>query len=606
MIKFFSCEKPTSTKRHDAMKEAIRNTLQFILPPAKLVNETAGYDVYPTFPLQQGMVYRGFETFAEQISLHSTVIMDGYTGVLWKDLRTRLDKALQNQGIQAAWVDVSLAFRAPEQVEEMVEPFLGGNDPLFGTRANLQLIDFFDQDKLKNLAPVHSSTLTIFYGTGAFLSEISGFNIYIDLPKNEIQYRSRAGCITNLACTEPGDPKKMYKRFYFVDWIVLNRHKGNFINTIGIFADLQRPDDITWAFGESIRATLDLMAVNFFRVRPWFEPGAWGGNWIREHITGLCDDVLNYAWSFELIVPENGLLLEGTDAMIEISFDWLMYRAASQVLGESYRQFGNEFPIRFDFLDTFRGGNLSVQCHPRLDYMKTQFGEDFTQEETYYILDSEDDAGVYLGFQENIDPLEFRNSLEMSFRDSVPLDIEKYVQRLPSKKHDLFLIPPGTIHGSGINNLVLEISSTPYLFTFKLYDWLRPDLDGKPRQLNISRGMDNLCFDRCGDKITNDFISKPVLLDKGADWELWHLPTHAGHLYDVHRFEFDHEISVETGGKCHILSLVEGSEVILQTASGMTQKFCYAETFVIPAAANTYKITNKSPFRAKLIKAFVK
>lgn len=112
----------------------------------------------------------------------------------------------------------------------------------------------------------------------------------------------------------------------------------------------------------------------------------------------------------------------------------------------------------------------------------------FTQDETYYILDSRQNPQVYLGFQENIRPEEFGEVLKQSQAEGKTIDIEKYVQKFPAHKHDLFLIPNGTVHASGKNCMVLEISSAPYIFTFKMYDWLRLDLNGKPRSAECTAG----------------------------------------------------------------------------------------------------------------------
>jgi mannose-6-phosphate isomerase class I len=583
-----------------------RKTDQFLLPEVKPYYGDGSYDIYPSFKLEKDQINQGFESLAEAISHNRVIIIDSYIGVFYDQFREKLDECLKKRGIKTSWKNTSDYLKHPDIIENIVSPFLGGEDPLFGKRTTLKLYDFFNLNHLREISPDPEADINLIIGPGASLAEWTGLLVYLDIPKNEIQFRSRAGSIANLGKTESADPKMMYKRFYFVDWIVLNSHKRVILNEVDIIVDVQNPECPSWMSGELLRHSLLVMSRNVFRVRPWFEPGAWGGTWIKDHINGLNSNVPNYAWSFELISTENGLLFESSGKLLEVSFDWLMYHEAKSILGNCYDRFGTDFPIRFDFLDTFDGGNLSIQCHPRPDYMKKQFGEDFTQEETYYILDTKDNAVVYLGFQEDINPSEFRHELEESIENSNPVDIEKFVQKHQASKHDLFLIPSGSIHGSGKNNLVLEISSTPYIFTFKMYDWLRLDLDGKPRTLNIGRGMDNLFFDRKGNYVKNKLISKPILINEGKDWMLYHLPTHKTHLYDIHRHHFKEVIEITTGGIFHVLSLVEGTSILVETANGVSEKFSYAETFVIPAAAVSYKIINLSDKEAIVVKAFVK
>ncbi len=597
----FMANDPANKTSHVAW----RKSEQFIPPLSKSETERGKYDIYPSFKLEDGKIKSGCEELAAEIREHKNIIIDGYVGVLWPYFISGLNYEFIKHNTKVRFYNVSSAFKPETEIIEITDKALGEKESIFGKRYPGKLNDFFDPGKLALIRPDDTEGINVIYGSGASLAGWKGLHLYVDVPKNEIQFRSRAGSITNLGLNNPLPPKEMYKRFYFVDWIVLNRHKENCIIGIDILVDEQRSEEITFISGNDFRESLSRMAENSFRVRPWFEPGPWGGTWIKDKIEGLATDVPNYAWSFELIVPENGLMVESSGILIEYSFDFLMNAKAKEILGDAYPVFKNEFPIRFDFLDTFNGGNLSVQCHPRPSYIKEEFGETFTQDETYYILDAKEDSEVYLGFQDSINPEDFRKSLENSFLKNIEVDIPKYVQVHPSKKHDLFLIPGGTIHASGKNNLVLEISSTPYIFTFKMYDWLRLDLDGKPRPINIDHAFNNLYFERKGKSVVEELISKPKLIEENNNFELYHLPTHKDHFYDVHRLEFDKKAEVETKGKCHVCMLVEGESILLET-EGYKTRFNYAETFVIPAAAGQYRMINDGNNKAKVVKAFIK
>ncbi|WP_460678014.1 class I mannose-6-phosphate isomerase [Mucilaginibacter koreensis] len=581
-----------------------RTSKQPLMPVKAGSAKPNGYDIYPSHPVGSGKIFNGYASLAQCIAAYPLVAIDGYAGVLWEDIEQCLQQELEKQGKHVHWVHTSDYLKPSEEIEEMVAPYLGTPDSVWGKRAELALNQFYN---FKELGQANNEAdITIVLGINAAAAVKDAFVVYLDLPKNELQLRMRAGSIFNLGARQGSSNSEMYKRFYFVDWVVLNEHKKQLLNQIDVIADAQWKDDINWMLAPDFTAALDGVSNTVFRVRPWFEPGAWGGEWMKERIEGLNPDEVNYAWSFELIVPENGIVFESDANLLEVSFDFLMFRARTAVLGDFAERFGDEFPIRFDFLDTWKGGNLSIQCHPTLQYIREQFGETITQDETYYILDCENEANVYLGFQDDIDPAKFKKELENSQDFGVEISITDYVQSHTAKKHDLFLIPNGTVHSAGAGNLVLEISATPYIFTFKMYDWLRLGLDGKPRPINIDHAFNNLNFDRKGEKVSKELISKQTSLAKGNDWEIIHVPTHAEHFYDVHRLEFDTQIKVETAGSCHVLMLVEGTEVVVHSANGQENLYHYAETFVIPAAAGTYTLVNKGSGRAKVVKAFLK
>lgn len=503
-------------------------------------------------------------------------------------------------------INTESLLKSSDEINRLAAPFLGGDDPLFGKKCTLRLRDFFTPGALLKAVPDENADISIIAGPGAALAEWPGILIYIDIPKNEIQYRSRAGTIGNFGLLPGSGPAETYKRFYFVDWVVMNNHKREILAEIDLYADGQRPDLPVFINGEDLRRSAAEISCSPFRARPWFEPGAWGGKWMIKNIPGINKDVPNYAWSFELISPENGIIIESSSLMLEIPFDVLMSLEAKNILGSCHPAYGYEFPIRFDFLDTFSGGNLSLQCHPQPEYIKENFGESLAQEEAYYILDNAEESSVYLGFRDDIDPREFREALEKSEATGAEIDPEEFILKHSSKKHDVFLIPCGTIHGSGKNNLVLEISTTPYIFTFKMYDWVRKDLNGRLRILNIKRGMDNLCFDRKGNYAKEHLIPEPVLIERGNDWRLFDIPTHPTHSYRIHRYHFETNIELNTDNRCLVMSLTGGESIMIESANGRKAVFSFAETFIIPAAAGNIRISNNSPGEAILTMAFIK
>jgi hypothetical protein len=258
------------------INKEFRKTGQYIMPVTRQAPPRGKYDIYPSFKIADGKIFTGFESLAERIKGQNLVMIDGYSGAFFTDFKDHLASKLCNSD-KINWINTEILLKSPVIIEEITSPFLGGDDPLFGKRTTLNLQDFFDPEKLAGVKADPPSGINIIAGPGAALAGWDGLLVYLDIPKNEIQYRARAGSVTNLGSLVPSDPKEMYKRFYFVDWVVMNKHKQSILRKINIFVDSQHPGDPVWIEGDDLREVLLQMSRNVFRTRPWFEPGSWGG-----------------------------------------------------------------------------------------------------------------------------------------------------------------------------------------------------------------------------------------------------------------------------------------------------------------------------------------
>jgi len=593
------CEKGLLVK----MAAEWRKTTQYLLPE-KHERKGDGFEVWPSYPCKS-VISSGYGPLNKEIraSGKTIILVDGYSGVFWAECRSEL---LVGGGGSSNVVHEHMEdyMYDEEEIRRMYYPFLGAGDPIFGFRTTLDLPDLFSRLGALEQKVSKSEGIIIISGVGAgLLRHIrpeETLLVYLDVPKNEIQYRSRAETISNLGIRRCFHKKVMYKHYYFIEWPMLNRYRAELIKDIDIFVDSQRKGCPLFTSGVGIRKTIEEMAQNVHRCRPWFEPGVWGGQFLKERIDTLPQNVPNYAWSFEAIVWENGLIFEENGYMLELSFDFLMFQEYKNVLGNFANRFGYEYPIRFDYLDTVKGQNLSLQCHPRPEFIINNFGENFTQDETYYMTHSESGAVAYCGFQDDINPEEFEAALRHAEKTGEKLDADKFVASIPVKTHDLILIPNGTPHCSGAGSVVLEISSTPYIFTFKMYDWQRLDLDGKPRPINIDRAMQNLRWHRR----PKDLKSKPTQISKNVE----HMPTHKDHFYDVTRYtlQAQESITVHTKGSAHVLNVVEGSKILVSTKDRLDIPYMGLETFLIPSAAGSYTLRNPVDHTVKVICSYMK
>lgn len=545
------------------------------------------FDRFPAIPVSENAqsVISEWPAIAGRIlegASEGRVAIETYQGV-------DIDRIKRELGAAFAIADTRSLMKPPADIETMVFPDVT-DDPVFGRMTCLDLQDFF--------GPGAAISAPIVIGPGAtLLVPDAKLVVYADMPRWEIQQRQRAMLVDSLGLkNRDDDAASLYKRSYFVDWRVLDRHKKMVLPMADLYLETVNTDKpLMIAAGDLMRA-LDQVALRPFELMPFFDPGVWGGHWMEE-VCRIDAEAPNQAWCFNCVPEENSLLLQFGQYKLEIPAINLVFFRPRQLLGEPVQaRFGDEFPIRFDFLDTMGGQNLSFQVHPTAGYMYEHFGVPYTQDESYYILDAGSEAVVYLGLKESVNSAAMQADLENAQNGVASFPANTYVNTWPARKHDHFLIPAGTPHCSGADSMVLEISATPYIFTFKLWDWDRVGMDGKPRPINIERGLANIQWHRDTEWIRANLVDRVEPLCSGDGWREERTGLHELEFIETRRYWFTAAVDLDTGGmergSVHVLNLVEGQEITVESRDGAFSPMVvrYAETLIVPAAVGNYKL----------------
>lgn len=578
----------------------------------------AHYNLAPEIKIKSFTgVWAGYEAIAERLlaavkdrkSNRTVLGIECYPGVRNEELVALLISLLSPNKVVFA-DDTAMD---GTDITEMVQRTLT-DDRVFGVMSHYELHEFFPEERLKKARQeiAEAEGLVIVYGTGASVIVKPDILVYADLARWEIQCRYRKDGMPNWkANNENEDALRKFKRGYFFEWRTADRHKSLLYSDVDFLLDTNVRNEPKMVSGEDYRAALKQVVSGPYRVVPYFDASVWGGQWMKERFN-LDPGSENYGWAFDGVPEENSLYLNFGGVRIEIPSINIVHQHPNELLGEKVRsRFGTEFPIRFDYLDTMGGGNLSLQVHPLVEYAQEKFGVHYTQDESYYILDSTDRSTVYLGVKDGTTKDELMKDLEKAAKGNYRFPDEKYVNIFPVKKHDHILIPAGTIHCGGPDTVVLEISATPYIFTFKLWDWGRTGLDGLPRPVHLEHGCNNVQMHRNTKWVEENLINcfETLSTEDGVRTERTGL--HELEFIETQRHWFMDKVTLETHNSVNMLNLVEGESAIVGSPDGTFDPFevHYGETFIVPECVKCYTVTNTSSnpnHEIALIQAFVR
>lgn len=567
----------------------------------------------------QNVVKKFVATLADRAAKEGVVVaLDGYTTANWTVFVNLIARECCLLGLGFEAIDANAAtLKSGKEIDAIIDSLLIWDtkiDPtlLYGKvyKGGYQgLMDEARTEAFKKAVPAsrQAGKISVVYGYGSLipeLRELYDVKVFFDLTPMKSMLRIRRGEYSNLGKERPGIINRTIRRCYYCDFecAVRNRHElweNNVPDWYVLDNDPQNLQLMPFGTFSDICAQL----VKYpFRAKPCYLEGVWGGSYMKK-LRNLPDEMRNAAWVFDFIPMEVSVVVEAGDEKLDINYCSFVHKEGVNLMGEDcVKKFEGYFPIRFNWDDSYHStGNMSIQCHSGGEYNVKNYNEFGRQDESYYVVVTGHDAKTFIGFRDDADIPQFFRDIEAADTEHKPCDYMKYVSYEESKPGLQVMLPAGTIHSSGRNQVILEIGSlTIGSYTYKMYDYLRLDFDGKQRPIHTRLGEENVRQDRRYSVIHDPespeyIVQKPRLAASGEGWEEYILGENPQVYFSLRRLEFEKKCEQDTGGKLfHVLTLVDGDAVRVRSVRHPERYFDlqFMDIVCVPADMGRYVIEN--------------
>lgn len=508
--------------------------------------------------------------------------------------------------------DISRFYRSPGEIRELLKPYLPQDrviDPelIFGRLFNQSFTSFFDLEEVNIfLNSLVEGQTVILYGFGSACELFRPFSkavFYIDVTPKDVALRVYDGVYQCLGQPDQQNLDMIVRQTYFID-IEL---------AVGLRKELVQNNEIDFYFLDSdlsfnmlsrsaMQKVIGQLKMRPVRAKPVYVEGVWGGKFIKKY-RGIPDDLVDkVAWSFELIHTEASLLVKSGQYLLDLPFLTVMNMIGESLVGKKlYKQFDGNFPIRFNYDDTWHSnGNMSIQCHPDDKMAREIYGDFGGQNEAYYVVLTGHGAKTFCGFKG--DGKKFLELCKQSEQDGSMVPYEDYIHAIPSDVGRQILLPSGTVHGSGRNQLVLELGTlTTSAYTYKIYDYTRLDITGKPRPLHTKLAEQVLDFERDAEWVMKNIAFPPKLLCEGVGWREFLVGQYDCIYFETHRVEMTtgSRYVGDNGEGFSVITIVDGEVARIQAIDDPNCYYDarYLDVILVPASMRRYEVlaTGRQP-----------